>query len=104
MNPFRTVGGRAAARVAAVEQRLAGGDVSVANAIQAHLLLHRFDLIAGGIDEVPPAGQFGAIDLELVRILLHNRCTDERGGFCAVKEECVHVLFPFYFAFYFLYT
>lgn len=59
---------------AAVQQRLACGDVPVPRAIQAHLLLHGFHLIARRIDEVPPAGQLGAVDLELVRILLDNRC------------------------------
>lgn len=65
----------------AVQQRLARGDVPVARAIQAHLLLHRFHLIARRLDEVAPAGQLGAVDLELVRILLDNRCWSEWRGF-----------------------
>lgn len=69
----------AAGGAAAVQQRLTRSDIPVACAIQAHLLLHRFHLIARRIDEVPPAGQLGAVDLELVRILLDNRCWSDGG-------------------------
>lgn len=56
------------------QQRLSGGDVTVACSIEAHALLHGLDFIASGLNKVSPAGQFLFVDFKLGRILLDDTC------------------------------
>lgn len=50
------------------------GDIFVSISVQAHLLFHRFDLIACGIDEISSAVQFLLIDFKFAEVLLNDRC------------------------------
>lgn len=65
-----------------VQQRLSRCDVPVPYPVQAHLLLHLFDLIAGGFDERPACVQLSFVDLKLGRVLLDDTCK------WSVKEKC----------------
>lgn len=56
------------------EQWLMCSYISVPVPVQAHLILHLFDLIPSVVYEVSPAGEFTIIDAKLCRILLNNAC------------------------------
>lgn len=64
-----------------VQQGLSGCDVAVPYPVQAHLLLHRLDLIAGRLDERAPRRQLALVDLKLGRVLLDDSCWGENNVF-----------------------
>lgn len=60
-----------------LEQWLMCCDISVPVPIQAHLILHLFDLIARVVDEMTPAREFTIIDAKFRWILFDNACATQ---------------------------